>query len=88
MTNVFPALCFRFDQCNPAVSLGFLISNKCLSNAVSFIYCCSPTPSSVKPSHSVFLQLIDTFALEIGELKKEMVQSSPTLDKEPMDIQA
>ncbi|KAG8015021.1 Ras and Rab interactor 2, partial [Nibea albiflora] len=34
-----------------------------------------------------FFQLIDTFALEIGELKKEMVQTSPTVDKEPMDLQ-
>ncbi|XP_041838718.1 ras and Rab interactor 2-like isoform X2 [Melanotaenia boesemani] len=31
-----------------------------------------------------FFKLIDTFALEIGELKKEMVQTSPTMDKEPM----
>ncbi|XP_067440468.1 ras and Rab interactor 2-like isoform X1 [Thunnus thynnus] len=34
-----------------------------------------------------FFKLIDTFASEIGELKKEMVQTSPTVDKEPMDIQ-
>lgn len=34
-----------------------------------------------------FFKLIDTFALEIGELKKEMVQTSPTVDKEPEDIQ-
>ncbi|CAG06165.1 unnamed protein product, partial [Tetraodon nigroviridis] len=33
-----------------------------------------------------FLQLIDTFVEEIGELKKEMVQASPT-DEEPMDLQ-
>ncbi|KAF0037848.1 hypothetical protein F2P81_010722 [Scophthalmus maximus] len=30
--------------------------------------------------------LIDTFALEIGELKKEMVQTSPTMDKEPTEL--
>uniref|UniRef100_A0A3Q3WGI7 Uncharacterized protein n=1 Tax=Mola mola TaxID=94237 RepID=A0A3Q3WGI7_MOLML len=57
-----------------------------LSNAVSFVYCCSPSsrnfPSPAKASYSVFFQLIDTFALEIGELKKEMVQSSPTVDTE------
>ncbi|KAM7418405.1 hypothetical protein PAMA_015839 [Pampus argenteus] len=34
-----------------------------------------------------FFKLIDTFALEIGELKKEMVQTSPAVNKEPMDIQ-
>ncbi|KAM6940511.1 ras and Rab interactor 2-like [Xenentodon cancila] len=33
-----------------------------------------------------FFKLIDTFALEIGELKKEMVQGSPTMDKEPTEI--
>uniref|UniRef100_A0A3B4Y2V7 Ras and Rab interactor 2 n=1 Tax=Seriola lalandi dorsalis TaxID=1841481 RepID=A0A3B4Y2V7_SERLL len=38
---------------------------------------------ALKASRSVFFQLIDTFALEIGELKKEMVQTSPTMDKEP-----
>lgn len=43
--------------------------------------------SSVKASPSVFLQLIDSFALEIGELKEEMVQASPTVDKELMDPQ-
>ncbi|KAF7649528.1 hypothetical protein LDENG_00140080 [Lucifuga dentata] len=34
-----------------------------------------------------FFKLIDTFALEIGELKKEMVQTSPAVDKELMDLQ-
>ncbi|CAK6969126.1 ras and Rab interactor 2-like [Scomber scombrus] len=34
-----------------------------------------------------FFKLIDTFASEIGELKKEMVQTSPAVNKEPMDIQ-
>ncbi|KAM7393586.1 hypothetical protein PAMP_020445 [Pampus punctatissimus] len=34
-----------------------------------------------------FFKLIDTFALEIGELKKEMVQTSPAVNNEPMDIQ-
>uniref|UniRef100_A0A665V9H9 Ras and Rab interactor 2 n=1 Tax=Echeneis naucrates TaxID=173247 RepID=A0A665V9H9_ECHNA len=32
-------------------------------------------------------QLIDTFASEIGELKKEMVQTSPTMDKKPVELQ-
>uniref|UniRef100_A0A8C3AIR5 Ras and Rab interactor 2 n=1 Tax=Cyclopterus lumpus TaxID=8103 RepID=A0A8C3AIR5_CYCLU len=31
-------------------------------------------------------QLIDTFALEIGELKREMVQTSTTANREPMDL--
>ncbi|KAI3352651.1 hypothetical protein L3Q82_019295 [Scortum barcoo] len=57
---------------------------------VSFYSSPSSSPSyilsSVKASHSVFFQLIDTFALEIGELKKEMVQTSPTVDHEPMDL--
>uniref|UniRef100_A0A4W6D0Y3 Ras and Rab interactor 2 n=1 Tax=Lates calcarifer TaxID=8187 RepID=A0A4W6D0Y3_LATCA len=44
-------------------------------------------PSSFKSFRSVFFQLIDTFASEIGELKKEMVQTSPTMDKEPMELQ-
>eukprot|EP00063_Salmo_salar_P011606 XP_013986441.1 PREDICTED: ras and Rab interactor 2-like isoform X2 [Salmo salar] len=30
-----------------------------------------------------FFKLIDTFALEIGELKQEMVQTSPTEDRDP-----
>lgn len=32
-------------------------------------------------------QLIDTFALEIGELKKEMVQVSHAVDKDPVELQ-
>ncbi|KAM4750776.1 ras and Rab interactor 2-like isoform 2-T2 [Anableps anableps] len=36
---------------------------------------------------SSFFKLIDTFALEIGELKKEMVQTAPALDKEALEIQ-
>ncbi|XP_051242061.1 ras and Rab interactor 2 isoform X1 [Dicentrarchus labrax] len=52
----------------------------------------SSTPSGNLPSgltdrSGSFFKLIDTFALEIGELKKEMVQTSPTADKEPMDLQ-
>uniref|UniRef100_A0A087XY54 Ras and Rab interactor 2 n=1 Tax=Poecilia formosa TaxID=48698 RepID=A0A087XY54_POEFO len=47
----------------------------------------SSSPPSVKASRSVRFQLIDTFALEIGELKKEMVQTAPALDKEPLEIQ-
>ncbi|XP_024866347.1 ras and Rab interactor 2 isoform X2 [Kryptolebias marmoratus] len=35
---------------------------------------------------SSFFKLIDTFASEIGELKKEMVQTSPALDGEPVDL--
>uniref|UniRef100_A0A4W6EHQ2 Ras and Rab interactor 2 n=1 Tax=Lates calcarifer TaxID=8187 RepID=A0A4W6EHQ2_LATCA len=56
-------------------------------DAVGFVYCRSPSsspscvPSSFKSFRSVFFQLIDTFASEIGELKKEMVQTSPTMDK-------
>ncbi|XP_034043683.1 ras and Rab interactor 2-like isoform X2 [Thalassophryne amazonica] len=34
-----------------------------------------------------FFKLIDTFAVEIGELKKEMVPTSPTAHKDPMDLQ-
>ncbi|XP_034398319.1 ras and Rab interactor 2-like isoform X1 [Cyclopterus lumpus] len=33
-----------------------------------------------------FFKLIDTFALEIGELKREMVQTSTTANREPMDL--
>uniref|UniRef100_A0A3Q2XML1 Ras and Rab interactor 2 n=1 Tax=Hippocampus comes TaxID=109280 RepID=A0A3Q2XML1_HIPCM len=50
--------------------------------------CChSSLHLSVKASHSLFLQLIDAFALEIGELKKEMVHTSSTVDLEPVDLQ-
>ncbi|XP_028253921.1 ras and Rab interactor 2-like isoform X2 [Parambassis ranga] len=34
-----------------------------------------------------FFKLIDTFALEIGELKKEMVQTPPAMDKDPVQLQ-
>ncbi|XP_077381078.1 ras and Rab interactor 2-like isoform X1 [Festucalex cinctus] len=34
-----------------------------------------------------FFKLIDAFALEIGELKKEMVHTSPTVDPGPVDRQ-
>lgn len=44
-------------------------------------------PSGLTDRSGSFFKLIDTFALEIGELKKEMVQTSPTFDKEPMDLQ-
>ncbi|KAG7238194.1 hypothetical protein INR49_031109 [Caranx melampygus] len=47
----------------------------------------TPPPSELKAFRSVFFQLIDTFALEIGELKKEMVQTSPTMDKEAVEPQ-
>uniref|UniRef100_A0A8C9Z089 Ras and Rab interactor 2 n=1 Tax=Sander lucioperca TaxID=283035 RepID=A0A8C9Z089_SANLU len=79
-------------SCAVPLSPSFLLSNLCLSNAVGFVYCCPPSsspfyiPSSVKASHSVFFQLIDTFALEIGELKREMVQTSPTVDKDPPTV--
>lgn len=43
--------------------------------------------SFLRSSSYAFLQLIDTFVEEIGELKKEMVQTSPTADKELMDLQ-
>ncbi|KAK2815578.1 hypothetical protein Q5P01_026045 [Channa striata] len=45
------------------------------------------SPRAVLDRSSSFFKLIDTFALEIGELKKEMVQTSPTMDKEHMDLQ-
>lgn len=96
MTNCLPALCSRCDQYSPPVlRFHFLASNLRLSNAVCFIYCCSPStspssssyiPSPVSASHSLSFQLIDTFALEIGELKKEMVQTSATADTEPLDL--
>ncbi|XP_076585252.1 ras and Rab interactor 2-like isoform X2 [Chaetodon auriga] len=44
-------------------------------------------PSGLTDRSGSFFKLIDTFALEIGELKKEMVQTAPTVDKEPMDLQ-
>ncbi|XP_054635739.1 ras and Rab interactor 2-like isoform X2 [Dunckerocampus dactyliophorus] len=34
-----------------------------------------------------FFKLIDAFALEIGELKKEMVHTSPSVDQQPVDIE-
>ncbi|XP_060946750.1 ras and Rab interactor 2-like isoform X2 [Limanda limanda] len=43
-------------------------------------------PSGLTDRSGSFFKLIDTFALEIGELKKEMVQTSPTTDKEPMEL--
>ncbi|XP_041789843.1 ras and Rab interactor 2-like isoform X1 [Chelmon rostratus] len=44
-------------------------------------------PSGLTDRSGSFFKLIDTFALEIGELKKEMIQTAPTVDKEPMDLQ-
>ncbi|XP_022595673.1 ras and Rab interactor 2 isoform X3 [Seriola dumerili] len=44
-------------------------------------------PSGLTDRSGSFFKLIDTFALEIGELKKEMVQTSPTMDKEPVELQ-
>lgn len=35
---------------------------------------------------SSFFKLVDTFALEIGELKKEMVQASPAVDTDAMEL--
>uniref|UniRef100_UPI0037E7FCD8 ras and Rab interactor 2-like isoform X2 n=1 Tax=Semicossyphus pulcher TaxID=241346 RepID=UPI0037E7FCD8 len=43
-------------------------------------------PRGLTDRSGSFFKLIDTFALEIGELKKEMVQISPTADKEPMEL--
>ncbi|XP_035493739.1 ras and Rab interactor 2 isoform X1 [Scophthalmus maximus] len=43
-------------------------------------------PSGLTDRSGSFFKLIDTFALEIGELKKEMVQTSPTMDKEPTEL--
>ncbi|XP_056136036.1 ras and Rab interactor 2-like isoform X2 [Lampris incognitus] len=51
----------------------------------------STLPSSPPKGHmdrsGSFFKLIDTFALEIGELKQEMVRSSPEPDQEPMALQ-
>lgn len=44
-------------------------------------------PSGLLNRSSSFFKLIDTFALEIGELKKEMVKKSPALDQETLDLQ-
>ncbi|KAG7238180.1 hypothetical protein INR49_031157 [Caranx melampygus] len=44
-------------------------------------------PSGLTDRSGSFFKLIDTFALEIGELKKEMVQTSPTMDKEAVEPQ-
>ncbi|XP_060904191.1 ras and Rab interactor 2-like isoform X1 [Labrus mixtus] len=44
-------------------------------------------PSGLTDRSGSFFKLIDTFALEIGELTKEMVQISPAADKEPTDQQ-
>nr|XP_057939549.1 ras and Rab interactor 2-like isoform X2 [Doryrhamphus excisus] len=51
---------------------------------------CMPreTPQSgLMNRSSSFFKLIDAFALEIGELKKEMVPTSPTLDQDPLDVE-
>lgn len=50
----------------------------------------SPSPPPPLPYFDILrhlLQLIDSFASEIGELKEEMVQTSPTADMELMDSQ-
>ncbi|KAJ4944311.1 hypothetical protein JOQ06_012855, partial [Pogonophryne albipinna] len=48
----------------------------------------SGDPLHFSPGHGVeACSLIDTFASEIGELKREMVQTPLTFDKEPMDLQ-
>ncbi|XP_063740298.1 ras and Rab interactor 2-like isoform X2 [Eleginops maclovinus] len=44
-------------------------------------------PSGLTDRSGSFFKLIDTFASEIGELKREMVQTPLTVDKEPMDLQ-
>ncbi|KAL3067562.1 hypothetical protein OYC64_017315 [Pagothenia borchgrevinki] len=44
-------------------------------------------PSGLTDRSGSFFKLIDTFASEIGELKREMVQTPLTFDKEPMDLQ-
>ncbi|KAL7404527.1 hypothetical protein ABVT39_015904 [Epinephelus coioides] len=44
-------------------------------------------PSGLTDRSGSFFKLIDTFALEIGELKREMVQTSPAVDREPVDLQ-
>uniref|UniRef100_A0A3P8SYM3 Ras and Rab interactor 2 n=1 Tax=Amphiprion percula TaxID=161767 RepID=A0A3P8SYM3_AMPPE len=46
-----------------------------------------PPPGGLTDRSGSFFKLIDTFALEIGELKKEMVQTCLTVDKEPMELQ-
>uniref|UniRef100_A0A8C8HNB5 Ras and Rab interactor 2 n=1 Tax=Oncorhynchus tshawytscha TaxID=74940 RepID=A0A8C8HNB5_ONCTS len=42
-----------------------------------------PRPDCHTDRRGSFFKLIDTFALEIGELKQEMVQTSPTEDRDP-----
>ncbi|XP_030282565.1 ras and Rab interactor 2 isoform X1 [Sparus aurata] len=46
----------------------------------------SNPPCGLTDRSGSFFKLIDTFALEIGELKKEMVQTSATADTEPLDL--
>ncbi|XP_029005653.1 LOW QUALITY PROTEIN: ras and Rab interactor 2 [Betta splendens] len=51
---------------------------------------CSPSsdpPLGLMDRSSSFFKLIGTFALELGELKKEMVHAPATVDKTPMDLQ-
>lgn len=89
MTNHFPDFCFETQlSCTVPLSVQFLFSNLCVRSALSLTCWLYSSSSSLGIlSHSVFLQLIDSFALEIGELKEEMVQASPTIDKELMDPQ-
>ncbi|KAM4612360.1 ras and Rab interactor 2-like isoform 2-T2 [Polymixia lowei] len=47
----------------------------------------SSPPNGPMDRSGSFFKLIDTFALEIGELKQEMVQTSPTVNKESMVLQ-
>ncbi|XP_036805349.1 ras and Rab interactor 2 isoform X3 [Oncorhynchus mykiss] len=42
-----------------------------------------PRPDCHMDRRGSFFKLIDTFAFEIGELKQEMVQTSPTEDRDP-----
>ncbi|XP_029917976.1 ras and Rab interactor 2 isoform X2 [Myripristis murdjan] len=47
----------------------------------------SSLPAAPMDRSGSFFKLIDTFALEIGELKQEMVQTSSAVDREPMVLQ-
>ncbi|XP_071390227.1 ras and Rab interactor 2-like isoform X1 [Centroberyx affinis] len=47
----------------------------------------STLPNKPMDRSGSFFKLIDTFALEIGELKQEMVQTSPAVDREPTVLQ-
>lgn len=91
VTNHFPAFCFRPGPYHTVPVLGFfspvfmweLLQDFTCWHHFSF----PPHPLPYFDILRHLLQLIDSFASEIGELKEEMVQTSPTADKELMDSQ-